>query len=354
MTATRPVLVALPLDHEAPDIVAAAARLTRVLGTPAVVVHVLPVRRREPGRSLDERVAEARAQLEPHVATLRAAGVDVSDVLVPVGAAGEVVVMTATRLAAQMIVTGGGRPATVRRWVVGSVAESVVRRASVPVWVARGELPSGRPVLCPVDASETSQVGLDAAIRMARLLELPLSVLTVAHNPTMHDVAAREEAALSEAQAMLDASEVEGLAVSVSARTGHPADEILDAADDAGLLVVASRGYDPLVREWLGPVTTRALRHSQCNVLLIRDVGEGHEQRVRAITELADLFQRARELLLDDRGEEALPILHALAERAPSSAAVQEAYAQALERVGLEVEAASRRELAGLIRARLT
>ncbi|KIG16221.1 hypothetical protein DB30_04833 [Enhygromyxa salina] len=55
------------------------------------------------------------------------------------------------------------------------------------------------------------------------------------------------------------------------------------------------------------------------------------------------------ELLADDRGAEALPMLESLAKQAPTHAAIQEGFAIALERAGPRVEPAS----AALIRARI-
>lgn len=355
MASVHPVLVALPLDHETPDIVATATELTRRLGAPTVVLHVIPRRRQESERGLDARVSEARRQLELHLAPLRGAGVEIQDVMVVVGSPAEEVVTTARRLAAQMIVTGGGRPATIRRWVFGSVAEGVVRRSSVPVWVARGEPPAGRPVLCPVDLSPESRVGLEAAIRMARLFQLPLSLISVVSEEYSRAQLARVEAAVrADLQSLVASYDVDDLRVALAVTSGDPAARIIKAAEQAGLMVIASRGYDPLVRDWLGPVTARALRYSHCSALTIRHLEEGHDERARTITRLADDYQRAKQLLADDRGEEAIPLLEAVAERALANAAIQEAFAIALERVGRDVEATSRRALARLIREGIT
>ena len=355
MVNVHPILVALPLDHETPDIVATATQLARRLSAPIVVVHAIPPRRLESEEGLAVRVDEARLQLDPHLAPLRDADVEVQDVTIELGDPAEVVVATALRRAAQMIVTGGGRPATVRRWVVGSVAEAVVRRSSVPVWVARGEPPAARPLLCPVDSSPTSKVGLQTAIRMARLFQLPLSLVTVVSDEHSRAQQVKVEAeAHDRLEALVAQYDVGDLDVSLSVTAGDPAQRIVDAADRASLIVIASRGYDPLIRDWLGPVTTRTLRNSHCSTLTIRHLAEGHDERMQAITRLADLHQQAKELLADDRGAEAIPLLEGLAEQAPTNAAIQEAYAIALERVGRDVEATSRYALARLIRDRLT
>lgn len=353
MAITRPILLALPSDHETRDIVAAAGELATRLGAPLVVVHAIPRRRLDSERGIDNRFAEARSQLEPYLAPLRDAGVEFQ-VTVAVGHPAEVVIETAPRIAAQLIVTGGGRPATVRRWVVGSVAQVIVRRSSVPVWVVRGKLPAGRPLLCPVDLSAESKVGLDAAIHMARIFQMPLSLISVIGDDSSSAALAGGEAAVrARVAALLASYDVEGLDVSVTVTSGDPAERIVDAADEAGLLVVASRGYDPLVRDWLGPVSARALSHSLCSALMIRHLEAGHEERERAISRLADLHQRAKELVADGRAEEALPLLELAAEQASTNAAVQETFARALEQAGRDVEATSRHVLAALIRSRL-
>ncbi len=351
----HPILAALPLDHETPAIVATVAELARRLHVPVFVVHALATRHLESPEGLAERSKQTRLRLDAHLEGMRTAGVSVQDVTVELGDPAEVVVATALRCGAQMIVTGGGRPATVRRWVVGSVAEAIVRRSTIPVWVARGTPPDGRPVLCPVDFSPASSAGLHEAIRIARLFETPLSLLTVVSDESSRKSLAKVQSnAHDRLEAFIAEQDVEGLEVSFKVAVGDAAERIVDAADHAGLMVIASRGYDPLIRDRLGPVTTRTLRNSHCSTLTIRHLAEGHDERMQAITHLADLHQEAKALLLDDRGADALPLLEGLAERAPTNAEVQEAYAIGLERAGRHVEATSRYELARLIRDRLT
>ncbi|HWB81926.1 MAG TPA: universal stress protein [Nannocystaceae bacterium] len=349
----RPILLALPLDHETLELVGAAAEIARALGAPIVVVHAIP-RRRLDGDHVDTRIAEARSELEIYLAIIRDAGLVLQDVTVAVGHPAEVVIDTAPRIDAQLIVIGGGRPATVRRWVFGSVAEAVVRQSSVPVWVMRGTSPIGRRLLCPVDLTPQSEVGLEAALRMARLFQMSLSLIAVVSDDSSNARLAKDEpTARKQIEALLAGYDLEGLNVSLTVTSGDPAQRIVDAADDAGLLVIASRGYDPLVRAWLGPVSARVLGHSICSALMIRHLEAGHEGRVRAITRLADLQSRAQQLVADGRGQAAVTLLARAAEQASTNAAVQELYARALEQAGHAVEATSRRELAALIREQL-
>ncbi|MGE0790858.1 MAG: universal stress protein [Sandaracinaceae bacterium] len=354
MTEPTPVIVALPLDEQTDDILGAARELGLRLARPIVAIHALGRRRLEGERAQEVRIAEAREQLDARLAPLRAAGLDVRDE-VAVRRPADLVIETAQRIGAELIVTGGGRPATVRRWLVGSVAEGIVRASSAPVWVARGAPPIGQPVLCPVDLSSESRLGLSAAIRMARAFGAPLRVITVIPTEAGEGsrVAEEEDAAREQVDALLGEHHLEGLDVSVTIVTGAPVVRIVDAAKDAGLLVVGSRGLDPLIPEWLGPVTARALRYSPCSTLTVREVDVDLSRRERAIASLADDYKEAWRLLDDNRAVEALPLLASAAERALANAEIQEAYAIALDRVGRSVEARGRREIAAMIRNRI-
>ncbi len=347
-TIHNPLIVGLPLDHETDDVLLASRELGQRIECPIVVVHALAERRLESERGLAERIRETKQALGPHVARLREAGLNVQEE-VAVGAPADLVVETAQRMGAELIVTGGGRRATVRRWMVGSVAEAIVRRATVPVWVARGRPPVGQPVLCPVDLSPQSKLGLASAMRMAQLLDAPLRVMMVLSESPPSEA----EDARRGLDALLADYDTEGPDVEVLMVRGVPAERIVDASDEAGLLVVGSRGFDPLVPEWLGPVTTRALRSSRCSVLAIREVDVDLDRREHAIGEIADAYRAARQLIEDDRAAEALPLIELAAERAPVNATIQETYAIALENVGREVEARGRHEIAEMIRNRI-
>lgn len=358
MTDPSPVIVALPLDHETGDVLAAAAQLGRRLERRILVVHALRRRRLEGERAQADRIAEAKEQIDLRLAPLCDAGLDVREE-VAIRRPADLVIETAQRIGAELIVTGGGRPATVRRWLVGSVAEAIVRHASAPVWVARGAPPVDRPVLCPVDLSPRSKLGLASGIRMARAFGVPLRVMTVVttEETTEHEQRKREAqdqaSARDRIEALIGQHDVAGVDVSAIVVGGVPAEQIVDATDDAGLLVIGSRGFDPLIPEWLGPVTARALRRSRCSTLTIREVDVDLSRREHAIASIADDYRTARELLDDDRAAEALPLLESAAERAPANADIQEALAVALDRVGRQVEARGRREIAAMIRKRI-
>ena len=351
MTNPKPVVVALPLDHQTDELLATALDLGQRLECPFVVVHALGKRRLESEPSTANRIAKAKQTLGLRLQPLWKAGLDVREE-VEVGAPAELAINTALRISAQLIITGGGRPATIRRWLVGSAVEAIVHRAVVPVWVVRGERAVRRPVLCPLNLSSPSKLGLASAVRMARLFEVPLRVMTVLSDNSSGEGPSVEEAR-RDLEEMLAQHAVNGLDVAVDVVTGSPAERIVDAADDAGMLVIGSRGFNPLVPESLDPVTTRALRHSQCSILAVREVHVDLEASEAEIARLADACRVTWQLIEDDRAVEALPFIEPAAQRAPFNATIQEAYAIVLEKVGQEVEARSRHELSQMIRARI-
>lgn len=115
----------------------AAVRLLRVL--PTLPPAVLPE-----GAYLDweqiqrDAVAEARSYLEQVRGRLAAEGLDVATEL-RTGEAADVVIETARELGADLIVMATHGRSGLGRWVLGSVADRVVRAAHVPVLLIRPE-----------------------------------------------------------------------------------------------------------------------------------------------------------------------------------------------------------------------
>ena len=118
MTNPKPVVVALPLDHQTDELLATVLDLGQRLKCPFVVVHALGKRRLESEPSTANRIAKAKQTLGLRLQPLWNAGLD-ARVEVAVGAPAELAINTALQVSAQLIVTGGGRPATIRRWLEG-------------------------------------------------------------------------------------------------------------------------------------------------------------------------------------------------------------------------------------------
>ncbi|WP_326631749.1 universal stress protein [Nonomuraea fuscirosea] len=63
-----------------------------------------------------------------------------------------------------------------------------------------------------------------------------------------------------------------GIPLATQIRAGHPAHEILAAAEacDAGLIVLGHSGHSQLWGRLIGSTTERVSRHAHCSVLIVR------------------------------------------------------------------------------------
>lgn len=358
-----PIVVALELDAEAQDVSNGAAELARRMGRPLVIAHAvgraLPG---EPGSRIEHQIARARERIEALCFGLDELGVEIEPPIVASGAPAELTLATARDAHAHMIVTGGGSPPTVRRWLFGSTAEKIVRASPLPVFVCRGTLPGPtRAVSCPVGDSPEARLGLAAAVRMARLFEAKLHILRVvdpkargwldggALEGELEREIGPEREALERFLATCDLA-----AVPFDARVvvGDPAQRIVEASEEAALLVLGSPGFDRLIAaSSLPTVAEHAFRAARTSVLCIPD------RHVDAVVEdtfrkVAELKREADELLERGDAARALPLLQEAAARAPADAAVQVALAKALHAVGRMDEAGARLGLAREIRGR--
>lgn len=168
-----------------------------------------------------------------------------------------------------LLVVGTSGRGGLARVLIGSVAESVVRNATVPVFVARRALTSHRRVLAPVNLMPHSYAGLAEAAHAALALDARLTILFVAE-----PVGLRRRAEVRKLEEVLEKL-VRGLPerVKVVCRpryrivTGDAARRIV--AESAGHdLVVLTARLSRLIGDFvLGTTAERVLRHASCSVL---------------------------------------------------------------------------------------
>jgi nucleotide-binding universal stress UspA family protein len=143
-----------------------------------------------------------------------------------------------------------------------------------------------RSIVVGTDGSETAGKAVAAAIRLAKLCDASLHLVS-AYEPvpkgrlreearqTPEDlqwmINPREDvdATLSDAA---DQVKEAGVDVETFAREGDPADAILDVAEerDADLIVVGNKGMTGAKRFLLGSVPNRVSHHAPCSVMIIR------------------------------------------------------------------------------------
>lgn len=135
------------------------------------------------------------------------------------------------------------------------------------------------------DGSEHSQAALDWAVDEARHRDAQLHLITawnkapMAWYPAVLETAAGEIAAEEspeqiagtiQAQALKSVAGEGVTATGQVVQSESPASAILDAARNADLVVVGSRGHGGFPGLHLGSVTTQVINHAPCPVLMVR------------------------------------------------------------------------------------
>ncbi len=198
-----------------------------------------------------------------------------------------------------LVVLGTHGHRGVRRLMLGSVAEEVVRRAPCPViTVGRGgtapETMEGGTMLVPVDFSEHRARLLDHAREIAPVYGMNITLLHVvdvkgvpdaygvySSLPDPDKLAERTRAALEEDVLSLQEA---GIDATVEVRSGAPTAQVLAAADEmeASFITIATHGRTGLERMLLGSVAEKVVRRAPCPVCTVKSFGhslveDGHE-----------------------------------------------------------------------------
>jgi nucleotide-binding universal stress UspA family protein len=182
-----------------------------------------------------------------------------------------------------LIVMGTHGRTGVTRFLLGSVAEKVVRHAPCSVLVAR---PHGEPapfqhLLVPLDFSESSRLALDRAGDLASRTGARVTLLHVIEVPAIyrgqppasfvHDIDTRASAQLDEWANLVE--QKTRTRVDRLVRTGAAAAQSLAlVAEDPtiDLVVVGSHGRTGMKRILLGSVAEKLVRHAGLPVLVVR------------------------------------------------------------------------------------
>lgn len=169
-----------------------------------------------------------------------------------------------------------------RRLVLGSVTEEVLRRIDVPLLVTRPGVParSWDRILVALDGSPRGEQILKDVVPLARRFKSAVTLIQTAMPPvTMAGVgdipgvyiAENPRAYLEQLRARLAA---EGVEAAIDALEGRAGFQILRYAreSDASLLCMCTHGRSGIARVVMGSIADEVLRNSPCPVLLRRSV----------------------------------------------------------------------------------
>lgn len=217
---------------------------------PAIASLDLMERFREKG---DRLMGELRKKVE-------AAGVAV-DTRLEEGVPGQVIADRAKEH--DLVVMGKrGEHAKWGRDLLGSTAEAVTKRSSVPVLLVEEEPRVFEKTLVMFDGSEPAERALHLIADLAARSSLELTVLTV------HDESKEGEAVLADARAYLESLKLPASYLALTGRPSRAAAAAL-AEHPADLVVMGMRGHSVIHDLILGRTTEQLMRSVRVPVLLV-------------------------------------------------------------------------------------
>jgi nucleotide-binding universal stress UspA family protein len=285
------ILVPLDGSQVASSVLPFVANLAKRLGAPVTLLTVFTLPQRE-ARGLETEVrAEAQAMGRREAQRLAEAGT-LADTLVVAGRPAEQIVNQAEARNFDLIAIGTRGQSGIRRRLVGSVTDEVVRSSRVPVLVLspRAVERSAQTgyglssITVPLDGSELAEDVLPYAEELAQRLSLEINLLRVVQVASLAYFAGDgvpmntlplEEELEAEATAYLskvaDNLRARGLTTTPVALKGSPALAIVDHLKNLAnnLVAICTHGRSGLGRLLIGSVADSIIRSSGAPVLAI-------------------------------------------------------------------------------------
>jgi nucleotide-binding universal stress UspA family protein len=230
----------------------------------------------------DAAMGAAKAYLAGIQERLEREGVRVSSETRPGTAVGVILDVVEERKATMIAMATHGATG-LKRILLGSVAEVVLRKSAVPVLVVRpfwtsetgpSEETESAPMgnlLVPVDGSDLAELAVPSALELARLFEARAILLRVLEEDRESNAAEVREAE-EHLDAIARSFERKGIHTFILVQKGDPVEEILKAAKvhHADLIVMTTHGRSGISRLVTGSVTEHVLRQATVPLLVVR------------------------------------------------------------------------------------
>ena len=285
--------ILLPVDgsENGRTAIAHAGAIARAFGSTIHVLHVVDERTLDNADAAEELVEAGERLVESVADELEGNGID-APTHVATAIPREGIVDYAHERGIDLVVLGGHGRTRAQEFLLGSVAEGVVRRSDVPVLTvppAEGgtEFSPYRTVLVPTDGSPGAAAALDPAAALATAFGADLDALSVVEEDALgldirstvfHD--RMEEHAGTAVEELGERARAAGVpSVGTAVAHGTPATEIVRYAEEHGadLVAMGTHGREGVERYLLGSVTERVLRTSPVPVLTVRAPESGSE-----------------------------------------------------------------------------
>jgi nucleotide-binding universal stress UspA family protein len=226
---------------------------------------------------------EAQEILDAQVKKIEGLGATVTEVHLREGDASEEIVALAAEIGVGLAAVGSRGRGRIRRLLMGSVSDAVVRLAHCPVVVARWK-PVAFPakILLATDGSKEATLATQTATDLGERTGSELHVVHVGeipptHYPDRYGYRALYEEDEREARQLLEAQiekmKATGATVAQAhLRMGRADEEVVVLAEELGvdLIAMGGRGLGGVRRALIGSVSDSVARHAHCPVLVAR------------------------------------------------------------------------------------
>jgi nucleotide-binding universal stress UspA family protein len=259
----------------------ASLRVVTAVTVPPSALDVPPV------RDFQQSLRDEAGSVAETTRALLATRFPRAEIRVPEGDPRDEILRLADEWPADLIVVGARVLGRLAGFVMGSVSLGVARHALCPVLVVKGRAALLQTILIALDGSEQAAAAAAFVARLPLTSAVKVRLLGVVEAPryppsappalTAH-LRAGLERLIEERRGALQPA-LAGVAAAFAARgiaaesrvvVGHPADEIVRAAESADLVVVGARGLGVFKRLLLGSVSEAVLRHVDRPVLVVR------------------------------------------------------------------------------------
>ena len=283
-----PILLATDFGPASRGATAQALRLARARSAELLVAHAVEIPSPDPHGAWLEGAREMEAHAERSLARLaavmRRAGATVRTQQF-IGRPGTMIVRLAEKVKPQLLVVGTQRLRGVRRFLLGSVAERVLRHAPCPVLVATsGSRTPFKRILHATDFSTRSDAALEEAIAIARadgstvtllnvLDERAVDAIAMAAMPTL--AAGRfsrtvHKESLERLQSLARRHRLRPRVTAVWATDAASAIASQAVRERADLIAIGTQGRTGIAGFLIGNTAERIARQLPCSLLCVR------------------------------------------------------------------------------------
>lgn len=280
----------LPYAHFLAENLTIAVELVSVVDVAEIAAHITADRARHLDSLVKEGMRHSEAYLKTVAGTFPGASVKCT---VENGRAEDVIVERAAVDKNTLITMATHGRSGLNRWLLGSIAEKVLRGTANPLLlvrareeISRQDQGSFKSVAVPLDGSQLAETALPPVIELAKKLDLEI-ILFRAYDIPYYSYSGADAYAINLdellAQAkdevreylekkVADLKQLGVEKVSYVTREGFTADEIISfaKATPATLIAMCTHGRSGVKRWVLGSITETVVRHSDDPVLVVR------------------------------------------------------------------------------------